>query len=244
MTTEDALLARMRAAPADEELRLVYADVLLERGDPRGELVLLDGTDRLGTLATPEQMERLLHLSAEHGFPRLPDDPDAHILPFHGGGSFPVQYWCEHAGHRYYLRWRYGFSIDVDDEDVLEIDLDLDTNEWTFRETNVVLSIVSTAIHAGLPLSELTFPDAAGIRAHTDYRAGRCPPYGFPAPFERPERATTNRTLACRDHARWYALFRRWQRALGVDAPEPRREPQCACGVAGLVCCRSKGRCV
>lgn len=243
MTLENALLAQIRAAPGDGELRLVYADALLERGDPRGELVLLDTRDHLGALATPAEMERLLHLSAEHGFPRLPDDPDAHILEFDGGGSFPVQYWCEHAGHRYYLRWRYGFSIDVDDVDVLETDLDLDTNEWTFRETNVVLSIVSAAIHAGTPLSDLTFPDEAGIRSHADYRVGRCPPYGLPAPFELPEGATWKRTLACRDFARWHALHRRWQRTLGVDAPEPPPERQCACGVAGLVCCWSEGRC-
>jgi uncharacterized protein (TIGR02996 family) len=243
MTAEDALLAQMRAAPDDEALRLVYADALLERGDPRGELVLLDSRDRLGALATPAEMERLLHLSAEHGFPRLPDDPDAHILDFEGGGAYPVQYTAYHGGHSYYLRWRYGFSIDVDDEGAFEGDLDLSTNEWTFRETNVILSIVSAAIHAGMPLSELTFPDEAGIRSHADYRVGRCPPYGFPAPFELPEGASVRRTLALRDFARWHALHRRWQRALGVHAPEPPPGPGCACGVAGLRCFWGTGVC-
>jgi uncharacterized protein (TIGR02996 family) len=236
MTPEGELLAQMRATPDDEALRLVYADVLLERGDPRGELVLLDTRDRTGALATPAEMERLLHLSAEHGFPRLPDDPDAHILDFRGGGSYPVQYTGYHDGHSYYLRWRYGFSIDVDDEVALEGDLDLSSNEWTFRETNVILSIVSAAIHAGAALSELTFPDAGGIRSHPDYRVGRCPTYGVFPPFELPEGATRKRTLACRDFARWHALHRRWQRALGVDRPEPPPKAGCGCGVAGLRC--------
>nr|HEX4315777.1 TIGR02996 domain-containing protein [Kofleriaceae bacterium] len=39
--TDDALLAAIRAAPADDAPRLVYADHLLARGDRRGELIQL-----------------------------------------------------------------------------------------------------------------------------------------------------------------------------------------------------------
>jgi uncharacterized protein (TIGR02996 family) len=39
--SERALLAALHAAPADDAPRLVYADWLSERGDPRGELILL-----------------------------------------------------------------------------------------------------------------------------------------------------------------------------------------------------------
>jgi uncharacterized protein (TIGR02996 family) len=37
----DALLAEIRTNPADDRTRLVYADVLQQRGDPRGELIAL-----------------------------------------------------------------------------------------------------------------------------------------------------------------------------------------------------------
>ena len=38
---EEALLAEIAANPADDALRLVYADRLIERGDPRGEFIQL-----------------------------------------------------------------------------------------------------------------------------------------------------------------------------------------------------------
>ncbi len=39
MTNESELLARLRAHPADDDARLVYADALVSRGDPRGEFI-------------------------------------------------------------------------------------------------------------------------------------------------------------------------------------------------------------
>lgn len=39
--SEEALYAAILAAPRDDEPRLVYADLLLERGDPRGELIVV-----------------------------------------------------------------------------------------------------------------------------------------------------------------------------------------------------------
>jgi uncharacterized protein (TIGR02996 family) len=39
--TDAELIAAIQAAPDDDAPRLVYADLLMERGDPRGELILL-----------------------------------------------------------------------------------------------------------------------------------------------------------------------------------------------------------
>lgn len=228
---EGTLLASMRAAPADDAPRLVYADWLLAQGDARGELIVLDHLDRTGTLRSLEQLARLLELASIHGFPRLPDDPCADVFRFTGGSSHPTQYWLTHEGHRYYLRWRYDFSIEVDDVDVLE-SYSLDTlqpNDWTFRETNVVLAIVSDAIRTGAPLSELVFPDQAGFRAHPRFHPGRAPLYGFP------EEYGTDRRLELRDHPRWHRLYARKQQLAGV-APPPRREQRCECGVEGMSC--------
>jgi uncharacterized protein (TIGR02996 family) len=224
----EELLARMRETPDDPAPRLVYADWLTSRGDPRGELIVLDHRERIGAISPGPELERLLELAAHHGFPRVPDDPDAHILPFSGGGSFPEQYDVEHDGHRYYLRWRYSFSIDVDHVTVLECDLDLADNAWSFREVNVVLSIVSRAIHAGQPLDTLTFPDQAGFRAHPSYHVGRAPAYSFPDEFVAPRGVH----LAPRDFARWMELWG-WQRT-GTRPVPPK--PGCACGVPGLKC--------
>lgn len=212
--TEDDLLAAMREAPERDEPKLVYADWLLANGDVRGELIVLDHQDRTtGGIQDADRLWQLLVLSAEHGFLRLPDDPDSRILPFRGGGSFPVQYELDHEGHDYYLRWRYGFSIDVDHETVLECDLDLQDNEWTDEQTNVMLAIVSEAIRAGAPLSELTFPDAAGFRAHPSHRAGPCPAYCLPDEFmNRLDLDPLHFTLLARDRGRWYDLWGRFKR--------------------------------
>ncbi|HEY0251736.1 MAG TPA: TIGR02996 domain-containing protein, partial [Kofleriaceae bacterium] len=41
MTREQDLLAAIRADPDDDAPRAIYADLLAERGDPRGELIHL-----------------------------------------------------------------------------------------------------------------------------------------------------------------------------------------------------------
>ncbi|HEU0034605.1 MAG TPA: TIGR02996 domain-containing protein [Kofleriaceae bacterium] len=58
----DALLAAIRANPADDKPRLVYADWLQERGDPRGELIALQLSGR-DDAATTRRERALL---AEH----------------------------------------------------------------------------------------------------------------------------------------------------------------------------------
>lgn len=61
---EAQLLGLIRAAPDDDAPRLVYADLLLERGDPRGELLQLQcGPARLGRTTDPG----VLQLLQRHG---------------------------------------------------------------------------------------------------------------------------------------------------------------------------------
>jgi len=237
VTAEGELFELMRAAPDDDGPKLVYADWLLERGDPRGELIVLDHRERAGLLTAASELERLLALAAGHGFPHLPDDPCARILPFRGGGSYPVQYELDHEGHNYYLRWRYGFSIDVDHETVLEGDLEtLTSNQWTLRETTVILAIVSDAILRGAPLSELTFPSRDDLPRHPSYRVGRAPHYGLPEALMRDlGRGPDDWRLEARDFGRWHTLWGHLERLRG-RAPLLSDRPGCTCGVAGLSC--------
>jgi uncharacterized protein (TIGR02996 family) len=61
---EAALLAAVLAAPADDAPRLVYADWLTERGDPRGELILLQCARAATGGAPTAREEELLARSA------------------------------------------------------------------------------------------------------------------------------------------------------------------------------------
>jgi uncharacterized protein (TIGR02996 family) len=213
---EAKLLDAIREKPDDDRARLVYADWLLERGDVRGELIVLEHRERMEPegLVDPVALTRLLEIAADHGFSQLPDDPDAGILRFHGGGSCPVQYWLEYGGREYYLRHRSGFSISVDDETVNEWDLDVEHGRWTDEECNVMLTIISDAIRRDLPLAELTFPDAAGFLAHPAHRLGPVPQYVIPEEFwpliGRPvPELRAGPYLAARDRERWYYLWKR-----------------------------------
>ncbi len=61
----DALFENILANPTDLELRSVWADALLERGDPRGELITLQIRGEAGPL-TPAQDKRIRSLIAKH----------------------------------------------------------------------------------------------------------------------------------------------------------------------------------
>jgi uncharacterized protein (TIGR02996 family) len=168
--SERELLAAMRAAPDDPAPRLIYADHLLAHGDLRGELIILDELDRAGAAMSVDQLDRLLELASIHGFPKVPDDPCATIFGWTGGGSHPTQYEYEGGGHYYYLRWRYDFSIDVDNVTVFEEEIaTLTTNEWTFRETTVILSIVSDAIAPAVHSPSSRFPTSAASASIRDF---------------------------------------------------------------------------
>jgi uncharacterized protein (TIGR02996 family) len=68
--TSDTLLSMIYADPARDDVRLVYADALLERGDPRGELILLQYRGGSGA--------RVRQLLTEHGRQWL--GPLSHVI--------------------------------------------------------------------------------------------------------------------------------------------------------------------
>jgi uncharacterized protein (TIGR02996 family) len=212
--TGEALLARIREAPDQRGARLVYADWLSAQGDPRGELIVLDEREREAGLDEPGSLERLLRLAAEHGFPLLPEDPDERLLPWWGGGSYPVQYDVDHGGRHYYLRYRGGyFSIDVDDVEVAAPELHVvGDGDWTDTETNMILTIVSDAIVSGAPLDRLVFPARMEMHRHPGYRLGRFPQYVLPEELLAAHGVDWRSwLLRARDRDRWYRLWKRLQ---------------------------------
>jgi uncharacterized protein (TIGR02996 family) len=71
--TPDALLAAALATPDDDAPRLVWADALLERGDPRGEFVALQFKAARGE-ATEADLRRMRGLQQRHGKSWLGDN--------------------------------------------------------------------------------------------------------------------------------------------------------------------------
>lgn len=76
---ERALLALIHDAPERNEPRLVYADWLIQRGDPRGELIALQclhGTDDADATENRRKIQQLLHTHASHWLaPLQPAEP-------------------------------------------------------------------------------------------------------------------------------------------------------------------------
>lgn len=62
---EAAIRAQVEATPDDDGLRQVWADTLVEQGDPRGALINLQLMERQGQLP-PEQLEQLRVLQSQH----------------------------------------------------------------------------------------------------------------------------------------------------------------------------------
>jgi len=233
----DRLLQLMAEHPDTFGYREAYYEWLYALDTLPEDLLILDEREQNGELKQPDDIDRLLVLAATYGFPHPPDALDAHVLPWNGGGVYPVQYELRYREHDYYLRWRYGFSIDVDDATVWEGDLGVRDNEWTFCETNVFLAIVSDAILEGTSLAALVFPREQDIRDHPCYSAGRCPTFGLDRDFllehGLPDKGLR---LACRDFARWWGLLEksRWLRGRGPDPGD--HPPGCGCGIPRLSC--------
>jgi uncharacterized protein (TIGR02996 family) len=196
--TETELVAALRREP------LVYADWLMDRGDTRGELIVLQ--EREAEL-DGAQLLRLLELSADHGFMRLPVDPDEDVLRFAGGFSSGsvVEYEVIHGGHAYRVVASSKLVVMVDRE-VAYVNV---PREMVRPEAaNAVLSCISDAILLDEPLDKLALPD--DLTTDLRYRIGRFPTEPVPddiAAHLPPGR----RHIDFRDLARWRALANRWR---------------------------------
>jgi uncharacterized protein (TIGR02996 family) len=208
---EAKLLAAIAVDPDDESARLVYADWLIARGDRRGELIVLDHLERTmpDGLADLDQVVAFLRLSAELGFPHIPDR-DAALLAFDQIGR-GENYRVFHAGHRYTLRSKSGLSLQRDDERPIFSEHYELIGPWSDRATTVVLKLALAAIRDGTPFERVAFPDHTAIQAHADYRLGPLPMYFCAEIVEGFER---DHLLRARDHARWYTIYDRMMAAL------------------------------
>jgi uncharacterized protein (TIGR02996 family) len=208
---EAKLLAAIAADPEDESARLVYADWLIAHGDRRGELIVLDHLERTtpGGIVDRDQLVAFLRLSAELGFPHLPDR-DADLLAFDQIGRGD-SYRVFHAGHRYTLKSKNGLSLQRDDERAIFSEHYELVGPWSDRATTVVLAIVLAAIRDVTPFERVAFPDHVAIQTHADYRLGPLPMYFCAEIVEGFER---DHLLRARDHARWYAIYDRMMAAL------------------------------
>src|SRR5512138_844127 len=77
---EPQLLAQIAERPRDEQARRVYADRLLDRGDPRGELIALQLAH-----ADPDRVAALLREHAQAWVAPLGPYVDARACTFDGG---------------------------------------------------------------------------------------------------------------------------------------------------------------
>ena len=203
--TDSELLDAIRRAPDDATAVQVYADWLIDRGDPRGELIALQA--READLDAPHML-RLLQLAAEHGFVRIPDDPERDVLRFAGGvvpdGPYRIIYEVSHRGRDYRVaETRTGLQIDVDRRTVRTADAPVMISP---QSACAVLAQISAAILAGEPLErlELTTP--------TNARIGRFPTERVPEDIAVLWPPGV-RHIDFRDLARWRKLAARWRSA-------------------------------
>gem|GEM_PF-385197 len=104
------------------------------------------------------------------------------ILPFHGGGSCPVQYEIDLDGHHYYVRYRHSWlTIELDDKEIVWQQLapeSTDDGEWSDEETNAYLYLISEALRSG-KVESLLLPSKTVVCCHPFYRSGPLPRYSL-----------------------------------------------------------------
>lgn len=214
MLSEDQVKAPLRDNPHDEAALHVYADWLQERGDPRGELVMLQHRDYLGELTDRDALARYLELTAEHGFLVLPDDPCERILRFRTTLNRPdaTEYTLQRGGRVYIVRHdrrQALFQIFVDGVSVVE-------RKGTFafarpEEINVVFAIISDKILKGHALGPVQFPRYPMLDRHPAYHVGRFPTW--PLPSELANTPLARWHLDHRDCGRWLGVWKRFRGA-------------------------------
>ncbi|HEX4451351.1 MAG TPA: TIGR02996 domain-containing protein [Kofleriaceae bacterium] len=203
--TEREFLDAIRRAPDDAVAVQVYGDWLLDQGDPRGELIALQA--REAELDAPHVL-RLLQLAAEHGFIRVPDDPERDVLRFAGGvvteGAYRIVYEVVHRGCAVrVVESRTELRIDVDNNVVRT---DKPRVMITPHAACSVLAEISAAILAGEPLAKIELVTAANLRI------GRFPTDRVPDDIAALWPPGV-RHIDFRDLARWRALANRWRSA-------------------------------
>jgi uncharacterized protein (TIGR02996 family) len=203
--TEREFLDAIRRAPDDAVAVQVYGDWLLDQGDPRGELIALQASE--AELDAPHVL-RLLQLAAEHGFIRVPDDPERDVLRFAGGvipdGAYRIVYEVVHAGHAYrVVESRTELRLDVDNKTVRTDEPRIMISP---QSANAVLARISAAILADEPLAKLELPTE--LRG----RIGRFPTERVPDDLAALWPPGV-RHIDFRDLARWRALANRWRLA-------------------------------
>jgi uncharacterized protein (TIGR02996 family) len=229
MTVQNDLIAAIDAEPDDENNPLVLADVLQANGDERGELIVLDHHERVlpDGLTDFAAVERLLLLAALYGFPHAREarhPPLAFIRQYEfwqaSARTYYAQtYYVNHGGHGYTLVFRHHvLTISVDGRDIDRREfpdgLALATandGDLTDDEIAIVFEIVSDAIRAGTPLSELCYPFGPGALPYYPGAPRRV--YEIPRKF-RAKRGLARESvgLAACDYHRWHAIRKRPRR--------------------------------
>ena len=182
--------------PQDVRYRLVWADVLLQRGDARGEQLVLEHVVEHEPPGPTwaEDARALLRQVEQRGFVCVPDDPDASLLPFDGLATNPLQYHTRYAGRSWTVQYRRGvLSVTRDRARYFDSPLPLENSvEWTDADVNLYLHAASDCIRSGEPFALPSLDD----------------PRRRPGPYPR-YRVPGGGTVAARDISRWNAVYRR-----------------------------------
>jgi len=212
---EEQLLAAIAAAPSDLASRQVYADHLIASGDERGELLSLDLAERCDRELS--DLQPLLRLSAIHGFPRWPDDPDDTLLPFKPT-RVPVQFVVRHGEIDHYVSYRrrvISVTTSVEWVDINSPALDLrHPDEWDAHETDVMLSIVSRTLRLDHDIKLIDWPCRAALADLERFTRKRRAHYHLDVGVMAPGRpARPDPQLGVIDYERWGQLWLRWDKA-------------------------------
>jgi hypothetical protein len=118
--------------------------------------------------------------------------PDAEIPAFENGGEFPLQYFLDHDGHKYIVRYEKGeisVAVDVVAADAILFRQRIGGREdgrWKDEETTVYLTEIGRAILAK-SLDHLRLPTLFQAQSHPNYSKGAQPlrPVGLVCGFRR-----------------------------------------------------------
>jgi len=208
-----ALQEAIAAAPEDAATQLVLADLLLDAGDPRGEVIALDRRERElpGGIDDPELLERYLLLVADYGFPCAEREPPHGFAPAPRG-----LYVLRSAGHLYEVRFRDRIAQLMAQHLPGGEWVRANEGPWEPDEIEAVLRLFADAIRASTPLGRLQLPFT---RDALPYYPGALPRgYAVPRAMIRRYKVSRQRFgLVPRDYYRW---MKRWERFMWMLRPK------------------------